>query len=238
MTTEVYHWIVNASSVSALIPLAFLLIFWTRQPKQNRILAISLLISFIFDSISWTLMTWYTPRTTVLTNNLYFIIAFPAIMWFYHETLSRRFLKILVRIFMVSFLLLALVFALDQGLTVWNSNTMTLSSILITITSFFFVADLNLMDQSNFLKNRFHETNILLNTSLALYYFSTIVMFAVSGYVFSHTTPEGGRFFWSCHNGLNILKNIGLAFAFYLSAKRMLAEIDLQRSGKPKQTLR
>lgn len=158
------------------------------------------------------------------------MIAFPAIMWFYHETLIKRPLKIVIRIFTVIFLAAALIFAIQQGLNVPNYNTMTLSSILITVASFFFVADLNLMDESQFMNNPFHETNIILNTSLALYYFTTIIMFAISDYVFSQTTVEGARFFWACHNTLNVLKNVGVTVAFYLTAKRIHALPKLESS--------
>jgi hypothetical protein len=228
MTKEVYDWIVIASVISPLVPLICLLLYQKRQPKQNLILAISIFISLSFDVIGWTLSYYKKPNS--ISINLYFIIAFPAIMWFFHETLVKRSLKIIVRIFTIGFLVLSLIFALQQGMNVLNYNTMTLSSILVTVTSFFFVADLNLMDESNFLNNRFHQTNIILNTSLALYYFITIIMFAVSDYVFSHTTPEDGRLFWASHNTLNILKNVGIAVAFYLSAKRIHALTDFQKS--------
>lgn len=218
MTLEVSLRISYAAIASTVIPLACLIIYRKRQPRQNMILAISLCISFAFDLIGWTLAVIY--RTNVLSNNLFFIVGFPAIMWFYHETLVKRTLKILVRIFTIAFLILALIFALDQGLNVLNYNTMTLSSILITITSFFFVVDLKLMDDSNFLKNPFHETNILLNTSLATYYFVALVVFVLSNYVFYNHSPEDARNLWALHKAGHILKNIGIAVAFYLTAKR------------------
>lgn len=217
MTREVFLWIVNASIISPIIPLICLWIFRMGQPRQNRILAISLCISFVFDVTAWAVAQYKVSNSVII--NLYFIVAFPAIMWFYHETLIKPILKLLVRIFCTLFLVLALALALLNGIhspdyTIWMT-----SSILITLTSLFFVVDLNLMDASNFLNNPFHKTNILINTSLALYYFVTTVMFAVSDYVFAHATREGGFAFWACHNGLNILKNIGVAVAFYRSAK-------------------
>jgi hypothetical protein len=219
MTREVYEWIRHASILSPLAPLVCLFIYRKRQPKQNLILAISLCISFTFDVIGWTLL--HNHINNNLSNNLYFILAFPAIMWFYHETLVKRSLKILVRVFTIVFFVLALMFALDQGLNVLNYNTMILSSILITVSSFFFVGDLNLMDEANFTNNRFHETNIILNTSLALYYFSTIFLFAVTDYIFSHFTLEDSLYFWAVHNSIHISKNVGVTVAFYLSAKRI-----------------
>jgi hypothetical protein len=212
---EVLRW---SSMFSPLVPLVCLLIYRKSQPRQNLILAISLCISFTFDMIGSSLARNHMNNS--LSNNLYFIFAFPAIMWFYHETLVKRSLKILVRVFTVGFLLLALIFALDQGLNVLNYNTMILSSILISITSFFFVGDLNLMDERNFTKGRFHETNIILNTSLALYYFFTIILFSLTDYVFTHLTAEDAIFFWGFHNALHVLKNVGVTVAFYLSAKR------------------
>jgi hypothetical protein len=218
MTREVFRWISFASVISTLAPLICLFIYRNRQPKQNLILAVSLGISLTFDVIGWIML--YHQRTNVLSNNLYYIVAFPAIMVFYYETLSKRSLKILVRIFTIAFLVFALIFALEQGLNVVNYNTWILSSVLITATSFFFVADLNLMEQSIFLNNRFHETNIILNTSLALYYFVTIVLFALTNYIFSHFTPEDARYFWTFHNAIHVLKNGGIAVAFYLSTRR------------------
>lgn len=221
MTREVFRWITFAAGISTLIPLVCLIIYRKKQPRQNLILGVSLIISFTFDAIGWTLM--YNLKPTALSNNLYYIVALPAIMWFYHETLIKPSLKILVRIFSIGFLVLAVIFALQQGLNVLNYNTMMLASFLISLTSFFFVGDLNLMDAANFAKNQFHTTNIILNTSLALYYFATIFLFAVTDYIFSHFTPEDARIFWTFHNAIHVMKNGGIAVAFYLSAKRSYA---------------
>jgi hypothetical protein len=229
MSQDVSLWISYASVASPAIPLVCLLLYWKRQPRQHKILAISLCISIIFDVICLVLM--HKKISNIFYINLYTIIAFPVIMVFYHETLIKRSLKILVRIFTVVFLASALIFALHQGLVVVNSNTWTLSSILITITSFFFVGDLNLMDESSFLNSRFHETNVILNTSLALYYFSTIIMFAMTEYIFSHFTQDDIRFFWMFHNAAHVFKNVGITLAFYLSAKRISA---LANSSKTK----
>lgn len=218
MTREVFRWVALIATASTLIPLVCLFIHWKRQPKHHLILAVSLVVSFVFDVIGSALA--FHQITNVFPHNLYRIIAFPAIMWFYHETLIKRSFKILVRIFTAGFLILAAIFAFDQGLNVVNHNTWTLSSILTTITSFLFVADLNLMSEANFEKNRFHQTNILLNTSLAIYYSITIVWFALSDYVFSHFSYEDVRYFWSFHNAVHVLKNIGIGVAFYLCAKR------------------
>lgn len=146
-------------------------------------------------------------------------MAFPAIMWFYHETLKKNSFKIIIRIFTVTFLVLAFILGFQQGFNVFNYNTWTLHSILVTITSFFFIADLNLMEESNFSENPHHKTNILLNTSLALYYFITIVLFGVSEYIDAYFTPEDNRYFWSFHNMVHVLKNVGLTVAFYLTVK-------------------
>ena len=218
MTREVFRWVALTAAATTLVPLFCFSISWKRQPKHHLILAISLVISFVFDVIGSTLA--YHQITNVLPHNLYHIIAFPAIMWFYHETLINRSFKILVRIFIVGFLIIALVFAFDQGLNVLNHTTWTISSILTMIVSLLFVADLSLMSKSNFETNQFHQTNIILNTSLAIYYFVTIVWFSLSDYVFSNFSYEDVRYFWSFHNLAHGLKNIGIAVAFYLCTKR------------------
>jgi hypothetical protein len=223
MSAQVYDWIRYASTVSPLIPLTCLFIYYKAQPRQNLVLAISLSISLIFDITGFVISDWFDPKLSSISNNLYFIVSFPVIMWFYHETLTNRSLQMLVRIFTIGFLLSAMIFTLRQGLTVMNFNTLTLSSILLTITSFFFVADLNLMDQKSFSRNAFHETNIILNTSLGLYHFVTIVMFAVSDYAFAHLSLEDAYYFWAFHNVVNVSKNIGITVAFYLSARRIHA---------------
>jgi hypothetical protein len=228
MTKEVAISFVYASIVSPLVPLVCLFVYRKSQPRQNLILAISLGISLLFDVIGYTLAVIY--RENAISNNLYFIIAFPAIMWFYHETLVKATLKMIIRVFTVVFLVLALISAIDQGLYVLNFNTMTLSSILVSITSFFFVADLKLMNDSDFSSNPFHETNIIVNTSLATYYFVTIVVFALTDYIDDHFSPEDARYMWVTHNAVHILKNLGLAFAFYIAAKRSEALVSDKKS--------
>jgi hypothetical protein len=228
MTQETFRWIAFLATASTLIPLACFLIYKRVQPRHHMILALSLGISFIFDVIGGAMA--YQQITNIVPHNIYRIIAFPAIMWFYHETLINKSLKTIVRFFTIGFLILALIFGINQGLHVTNHNTWTLSSILITITSFFFVGDLNLMADSDFAKNRFHETNIILNTSLAFYYLATIILFTLMDYVFTHFTYEDMRYFWTFHNGAHVLKNVGIGLAFHLSAKRSLALVDVQNS--------
>lgn len=220
MTKELYGWIGNASILSPLVPLICLLVYWKRQPRQNLILAVSIFISLTFDVISSVLYYYHTPNH--ISINLYFIVAFPAIMWFYHETLIKKSLKHITLIFTAVFFLFAGIFIFRSGLNVLNHNMFMTSSILVSITSLLFLRDLNLMDASDFLKNKFHQTNIVLNSSLAVYYFATVIVFAVSDYVFANASPEGFRLFWGFHNILNISKNIGIAFAYYLSGKRSL----------------
>lgn len=218
MTKELYDWIVIASTLSPLAPLTLLLIDWKGQPQQNRILAISIFISLAFDVIAWTMKNYY-HRPNGLAINLYFIVAFPAIMWFYYETLIKKSLKNITRIFSLVFFVSATWLGFTVGLRVQNHELFMLSSILISITSLLFIRDLNIMNPSDFLKNQFHLTNIILNTSLALYYFATMIMFAISDYVFANASVEGSRLFWALHNALNIGKHVGIAVAFYLSTK-------------------
>jgi hypothetical protein len=221
MTKEAYILIRNASMLSTLLALIVFFIFLKGQPRQNRILSISLFVSGVFDLIGWILVKWFDPWLTATSNNLYLIIAFPTIMLFYHEMLVKRSLKNLVRIITLVFLAIALISIFYHGLNVPNTYSMTLSSVLIMIVSLFFVADLNLMDPGDFAKNPFHQTNILLNTSLSVYYFTTIIIFAVTDYVHANTTIADARYVWASHNLMHVLKNVGLAVAFYLSAKRI-----------------
>lgn len=229
MTLEVFRWVCLASVLSTLIPLIPLVIYWRLQPKQNLILGLSLCLSFTFDIIGWTL-GFYFGKSSWVANNLYCILCLPAIMWFYYVTMSKRTLKIVICIFTFTFLTLALILALREGLQVPNYFTMTLSSILITTTSFFFVGDLKLMDTSHFAKHQFHQTNILINTSLAFYYFITIILFAFTDYIFATTSPDDGRLFWSFHNAMHVLKNVGITLAFYLTAKASITFANTQNS--------
>ena len=220
MTKEAYRVITFAATLSTLIPLITLFIYRKGQPRQNLILAFSLALSFVFDVIGFSIILFFNPKSTSISNNLYFILALPAIMWFYHETLTKKILKIIVRILTIGFLIVAFVLALKQGLNVNHYTTFTLSSILVTVTSLFFVVDLNLMDDAKFSTNKFHESNIILNTSLALYYFITIVIFAVSDYFFSTMSQKDSYLFWAFHNMIHMAKNVGIAVAFYLSIKK------------------
>lgn len=228
MTAQIIKWLSYASVVSPLLPLLFLSTFWKKQPRQNRILIISLLLSLVADVISSVLGAHGIQNLFVL--NMYCILALPATMLFYQETLVKRELRILTHIFTIVFLIVALFLALDQGLIVANHNTWTLSSVLLAIASLLFVGDLNLMDETTFTKNRFHQTNILLNTSLAFYHIMTTIVFLSADYVFTHVSPEDFNLFWGSQNVAHILKNIGFAVAFYLSSKRYGAWMDQQKS--------
>lgn len=211
------HSFLFVSICSSLAPLVCFFIYRKQQPRQNSILVVSVCLSFVFDVVGEILAKVY--HTNTLSGNLYFIISFPTIMWFYHETVTKRSLKIVIRIFTLVFLISAAIFGFAQGFDVFNSNTFMLSSILITITSFFFVVDLNTMELSNFAKSPFHEANILLNTSLALYYFVTILLFALWDHIHSSFPVNEILNFYTFHNALHILKNIGITVAFYRIAQ-------------------
>ncbi|HEY0739919.1 MAG TPA: hypothetical protein VGD40_00605 [Chryseosolibacter sp.] len=218
MTSELFRWVVIISTLSPVVPLVCLSKSWNRQPRQNLILALSILISLIFDATSWVIVTFY-HRPNSLLNNLYFFLSFPVVMWFYHEILVRKSLKNATRIFTVIVFVLGMILFLRSGMNVMHHGLFLIASILISISSLLFIRDLNLMTASDFFTNKFHKTNIILNTSLALYSFTAVIVFSVSDYVYENASREGFRFFWAFHNALNILKNIGIAIAFYLSAK-------------------
>lgn len=173
-------------------------------------------------------MSYHLKKSTILLFNIYCIVAFPAIMAFYHEILIKRFTKIFIPLLTAAFFLTAITVATDQGMNVANNITWSLSSVLITAVSFLFVAGLRLMDDSTFSKNQFHVTNIIINSSLGIYYFVTVIFFAARTYIFSHFSPDDIRYFWIFHNALNMLKNFGIAVAFYLSAKT-IAELSKKR---------
>ncbi|NBW36781.1 MAG: hypothetical protein EBR30_17505 [Cytophagia bacterium] len=53
-------------------------------------------------------------------------------------------------------------------------------------------------------------------------------------FVFSQLTPNEARSFWSIHNIINVLKNLGIALAFFLSGKRnvYMTFSQLERIGR------
>ncbi len=160
-----------------------------------------LIVSALSDLIA--LYLFQHDISTALLFNIYYLLFFLLLSWFYSEVLSertRRAVVIGVVIYAIGFLVLTL---FVQSLNEYQTLMWTLAgaiSIVFSISYF-----INVFSSTR----PMNDTGLLWVNSGILFYFSfNLFLFVMSKYVLTELEPEPSLVVWSFHNVNNIIKNI------------------------------
>jgi hypothetical protein len=231
MSTSLFKTIFLISVASAAIPLLVFIWRWKHQPSQNRIIAILLVCSIISDLVSWWLTTKGTP--TYIVENIYIVFAFILLNGFYYLILFQKEGKKILLIVSCIFAIMLIIVALITGFGQVDSRFWVLCSGILAFNSILYFCSVPSMIVERYF-DKYLFSNLVLNASFLLYFFTSIILFIFMDFVFSQLTPNEARSFWSIHNIINVLKNVGIALAFFLSGKRnvYMTFSQLERIGR------
>jgi hypothetical protein len=217
MSDSLFKIIFLATIASTAIPILTFLLRWVHQPKHNFTILALLVFSLLSDVSIWYLSR--NNQSSIFIVNSYGIIAFCFLSAFYRQIIFAKRASLVqyitIFVFLISLALLGVSGALDYP----NNYVWAISSLILAINSILYFYFLPHMVVARYLDQNLFS-NFVLNASLSLYFFTSIILFSFMDFVFNHLSVAEAKAFWSIHNIVNILKNLGIAFAFFLSGKR------------------
>jgi hypothetical protein len=142
--------------------------------------------------------------STALVFNVYFVIFFVLLCWFYNEVLqasgSQKTVKWGLGIYILSYIVIVIFFQSFSEFQTLMWTTGGAIGIIFSIS--YFISVFAAMRPMN-------DFGLLWINSGILFYFSfNLFLFVMSSYVLTRLEPELGMIVWSFHNVNNIIKNI------------------------------
>jgi hypothetical protein len=199
-----------ASILSVAVPLVIYLMKIRNVSKPVHLIGILTIASAIADlSVAFF---FAKGQSTVIIFNIYSILLFLLLSWFYYEIfLTKKGQRTVlggVAVYIISFILLTT--TAHQSFFQYQTFLWTIAGMIMIIFSisyflYLFSAPVTL---SNF-------ELLWINSGVLLYFSLNLFLFVMSGYVLTRLDPEISLLIWSFHNVNNIMKNVLLAFGIY-----------------------
>jgi hypothetical protein len=217
MSDSLFKAIFLTTIASTAVPIIIFLIRRLHQPRHNFTILGLLVFSLLSDAVIWYLSK--TSRSSIIIVNFYSITAFGLLSVFYYQIIFAKRSSLIQYFTTLLFLISMFTLGLNGFFLYANNYVWAISSIILGLYSilyFYFIPHMVIeryLDQNLF-------SNFVLNASLSVYFLTSIILFLFMDFVFMHLSVAEAKAFWSIHNIVNILKNLGIAFAFFLSGKR------------------
>lgn len=217
MSAQLFDNIFILSVVSTLVPLVVFFLRWNRQSIHYRIIVALLAFSFISDL---TIRFWSINDvpSSVLTN-LYTVVEFILISVFCYKILFQNKARLFLYFGSVTFLVSLVVLGVVKGFLFPNNYLWSISSFILGTYSILYFCFIPFMIIERYFDKHLFS-NIILTSSLCLYCFASVILFIFMDFVFANLTADQAKGFWSIYNIINVLKNVGITLAFFLSGKR------------------
>lgn len=154
-------------------------------------------------------------ESTVILFNVYYIILFSLLAWFYNEILlpqnGRKTLLAGLAIYFLAFVLTTFyVQSFSQYQTfMWTITGMIMIFFSISYFINLFAARINMS----------HYELLWINSGVLLYFSLNLFLFVMSSYILTRLDPEISLLIWSFHNVNNIMKNLLFGFGIYAFGK-------------------
>jgi hypothetical protein len=200
---------------SVLLPLGMGLFHWKRLGSPLRLVVWIAGLSIVSDITSLVLM--YLHLNTWPVGNLFFIAQF--ILFFFALNPEKK--TTLLWYLFSGCLIFALVnFFFVQTPTVFNSSSAYLCGVLTIITAIYILYGL-LRDRP---VERVHILPLFwIAFGALIYHAGTQLVFLFNNYLIAHQ-PENHQSIWVLHNMLNIIKNVFLFIAVWMSYKARISQ--------------
>jgi hypothetical protein len=237
MSFQIFKIFIAISTYSILIPLIVYLKGIKRFPRANHIVGIYVFAAMICDLAVNVL--FYQGYATVIPMNTYYISTFVLISLFYFELVFKKRLGYVLYVGGIIYSMVLVWQFLNSHLTGLQSTLWAIEGFIIGSYGIIYITNLHNMVVDRLLDKNLHSYQII-NASFLFYFLTTLILFFSTDYVLTETDPDTSRIFWSFHNIVNTLKNIGLAIGLYYTGRRdvttTLLEIERigrERSGEP-----
>ncbi|MDP9048051.1 MAG: hypothetical protein M3N14_07930 [Bacteroidota bacterium] len=192
-----------ANDIPILLAGCLVMIYYRRFEKKFRIFSWFIICSVIIQIIA--LVLWLKRENNMPLLHLYVPLGFILLAWFYQavlESLINKAIIVTVALFFLCFSIINSLFF--ENIFIFNSNALTVESILLIIFSIFtFIVLLNQQLQS--VTRRAKQSLSWINSGILIYYSSTLLLFYFSNYVMHHYSVNVSAHTWMFHSFASII---------------------------------
>jgi hypothetical protein len=193
-------------------------------PRQNHLIFAYLVICFFADTINY-----FHFLSTQLVFNLHDIFQFLVIVMIYVFLFRQRGAFFLV-ITIIIYLACLIATVTHLGISTNHNHMWALSGFLISMISMVYVNAVNVWQKELTNDGNLYNT-LVMNTSFLFYFMATFLFFFMSAWIIKEVAPEKLRLTWALHNGIGLIKNIGLAVAICLTGKSRVVDLNPEPSA-------
>ncbi len=201
-----------ASNLSVALPLLAYLFRARYASRQIHVIGLLLILSALADATGFMLLQSGTP--TVLLLNVYYIVLFVLLSWFYYEVLVEKVHRLVLIAgsvtYLVSFVLISLYV---QGITEYQTLMWVITAVIMIIYSIsYFFYSISTISSPAF----YGFSLIWINIGVMIYFCLNLFLFVMGNYILTRLDPETSALIWSSHNINNIIKNLLFAIGIYM----------------------
>jgi len=202
-----------ASNVSLLLPLLFYIRSIQTAAKPIHIIGALVIVSGLSDIIGLVLLQQQQP--TVILFNLYYMVLFCLLTWFYYRILFAPTHPVWVwagiGLYILSFIAIT---AFAQPFSQYQTLLWLVTAMIMIIYSVgYFFYSLSRIGSATY----FGSGLIWINIGVMIYFVMNLYLFVMGDYVLTQLDAETSALIWSSHNLNNILKNVLFAIGFYFA---------------------
>jgi len=195
--------ILIAADIPVLLVGIFVVLCYRRLEKTSRIFAWFVICSTIVQIIA--LILWLLKKNNMPLLHLYVPVGFALLAWYYRDVLGKLIAKGMIDVIILLFLCFSIVNSIFfQSIFIFNSNALTVESILLIILSIFtFIVLLN--QQLYSITERVKLGLSWINSGILIYYSSTLLLFYFSNYCMRHYNVNVNAYTWMFHSFASII---------------------------------
>ena len=218
MNFETFNIIFRLTVCSTCIPLFVYLRRFRKASKEIKLIGAVTAASIFFDLAGYITGLYF--KTSTITNNLYNIISFTLLSWFYFEIFFKRRYKPLfiigIGIFILAFLIIT--FFIQNFIHEHQTFLWATGEFILVVYGIMFMND----QVSVFPLKKLYTSGLFwINNAILIYNSFTFYIFLMSEYNFKHMPMETVLLMWSFHNMCRIVQNGFYALGIYYSQQQI-----------------
>jgi hypothetical protein len=202
-----------ASNFSVIFPLVAYLFKARYASRRIHIIGVLCILSAVCDLIGFFIFREH--KSTAHLFNVYYILLFFLLTWFYYEIVFIRSRRLMIwiglAVYIQSFILITIYV---QPFSEYQTLLWVIIGIIMIVYSIeFFLYLMSARPSVNLL----NYTTMWINSGILMYFSFNLFLFIISNYVFTHLDQEVSTVVWSFHNVNNIIKNLlfGIGIAMH-----------------------
>src|SRR5471030_2734084 len=195
--------ILVANDIPILLAGCLVIIYYRKFEKKFRIFSWFIICSAIVQIIA--LILWLLRENNMPLLHIYVPLGFVLLAWFYQAVLESLINKGIIVTVALLFLCFSIINSLFfENIFIFNSNALTVESILLIIFSIFtFIVLLN--QQLQPITRRVKQSLSWINSGILIYYSSTLLLFYFSNYVMHRYSVNVSAHTWMFHSFASII---------------------------------